>query len=178
MLTPRDKNILIYLEKYKVITIVQCSRIFFADCKFAYDVTRKRLKKLEEMEVLKSYKNKLTDEKIYFIDQMISAHDIYILDFYSLLVFNNCKNIEFKKEPRYLNDSIRPDAFFKFEFNNHLYFMLLEVDLNHSSMSKMQTYERLFRNGELQKLCYGTFPLIVIMGLNTLKYESENFDVI
>ncbi|MFT8312931.1 MAG: hypothetical protein ABF633_01605 [Clostridium sp.] len=178
MLTKRDKDILIYLEKHKAITIMQSYRIFFNDCKFGYDVARKRLKKLEDMEVLKSYKNQLTDEKIYYTEQKISAHDLYVLDFYSLLVFNNCKNIEFKIQPRYLKDMIRPDAFFKFEFNGNLYFILLEVDLTHSSMPKMQTYERLYRSQELQEQCYGTFPLIVIMGTHNIKYESTNFDII
>lgn len=178
MLMRRDKDLLIYLEKYHCITIMQASRIFFKECKFSYDVARKRLKKLEDMEVLKSYKNKLTDEKVYYTEKMISAHDLYIMDFYSELVANNCKNITFIKEPRYLNDMIRPDAFFQFEFNSHLYFILLEVDLTHSSMGKMQTYERLFRSNELQQQCYNTFPLLVITGVNTLKYESDNFDII
>lgn len=179
MLTRRDKDILIYLERYKAVTIMQAYRIFFSGCKFGYDGARKRLKILEDMEALKSYKNKFNGEKAYYIEQKLSAHDLYVLDFYSQLIFNKCKDIEFKKQPRYLKDMIRPDAFFKFEFNNNLYFILLEVDLTHNTnMIKFQTYERLYRSGELQEKCYGTFPLIVVSGINVVKYESENFDII
>ncbi|MEW9093919.1 MAG: hypothetical protein AB2417_02455 [Clostridiaceae bacterium] len=178
MLMQRDKNILKFLEKYKAITIQQSYRIFFNNAKFGNDRSRKRLKELETMGVLKSYINKLTREKVYYLEDKVSAHDLYINDFYSMLVFNGCKDIEYIKEPKYLKGLIRPDAFFKFTLDDNLHFILLEVDLTHfTGANKFQMYEKLYKENILQKECYGTFPLVVIIGVNDIKYESNNFFV-
>lgn len=170
---------MIYLEKYHAISIRQAQRNFYKS-RFGYDVARKRLKQLEEMEFLKSYLNFTTNEKVFYLDRKASSHDLYIMDFYSLLVANNCTNIEFIKEPRYLKNMIRPDGFFKFQYNGNIYFILLEVDLtSYTSRDKFQMYEMLFRSGELQEACYGTFPIIVVMTYNReIKYESDNFEVV
>jgi hypothetical protein len=179
MLSNTDKELMIYLEKYHAITIKQANRHFYKS-KYGYDVARKRLKQLEEMEFFKSHLNFTTNEKVYYLDRKVSAHDLYIMDFYSILVSNKCSNIEFTKEPRYLKNMIRPDGFFKFEYNGNIYFILLEVDLtSYTSLNKFQMYEMLYRSGELQEVCYGTFPIIVVMTYSRdIVYESENFEVV
>ncbi|WP_139905601.1 hypothetical protein [Clostridium thermarum] len=172
-----DKDILIHIEKHKVITIKQCQRIFY-NTENGYNYAQRKLRDLELRGLLKSYQNSVTKEKVYYVQDKISAHDIYILDFYSKLFESGCKNIEIKKEPRYLKGMLRPDGFFKFEFDGYLYFILLEVDLTHfTGMSKFQLYEKLYRDGDLRKECCGTFPQIVVMGTGLTKYESNNFEV-
>lgn len=181
MLMPRDKQILKYLEEHKAITIYQAYRIFFNEAKFGYDRARVRLKQLEGFGLVRSYKNKLTDEKVYYTDSMISSHDLYVNEFYSMLVLHGCTNIQVKRQPRFMKDIIRPDALFAFEYGEGLHFVLLEVDFTHvTSLSKFQLYEKLYRSEELQKICYGTFPLIAIITIdeNPLKYESESLDII
>lgn len=108
----------------------------------------------------------------------MSAHDIYALDFYIKLIENGCSNISYIKEPNYLKVEISPDAFLQFQYGKHIFFILLEVDLTHfSNLAKFQKYEKLFKSRELQKKCYGTFPIIIVMSINTIKYQSNNFDI-
>jgi len=180
MLRQRDKDILKHIENYKAITIYQAYRMFYNTSKFGYDQSKKRLKDFEDLGLLKSYKEKITGQKVYYMEHQVSLHDLYVLDFYSMLYFTGCNNIELIKTPRYLNNMIIPDAFFKFQFRENLYFLLLEVDFTHqTNMSKFQMYEKLFREGTLQKECYNTFPVIVVMSNSTnIRYESNNFDVI
>lgn len=171
---------MIHLEKYHAITIKQAYRMFFNELKSGYDMARKRLKLLEDRGMLQSYLNSETDEKVYYYEHKISAHDLYILDFYSMLMASGCSNIEFIKNPEYLKGLINPDGFFSFEYNENLYFMLLEVDLTHKTrLSKFQLYEKLYKDGELKEQCFGTFPILVVMGFdNCLKYESLNFEIV
>jgi replication initiation and membrane attachment protein DnaB len=178
---PRDKQILKFLEQNKAITIYQAYRMYFNEAKFGYDRARVRLKQLEDYGLLRSYKNKLTDEKVYYTDDKVSSHDLYVNEFYSLLVFNGCTNIVIKRQPRFLKDLIRPDALFRFEYKNNLYFVLLEVDFTHvTSTSKFQLYERLYKSEELQKICHGVFPLITVISIdeNPIKYESDSLDIV
>jgi replication initiation and membrane attachment protein DnaB len=177
---PRDKKILKFLEDNKALTITQASRMYFNEAKYAYDRARVRLKQLEEFGLVRSYKNKLTDEKVYYTDDKVSSHDLYINEFYSLLVYHGCTNVEIKRQPRFLKDLVRPDAIFKFEYEENLYFVLLEVDFTHvTSLSKFQLYEKLYSTEELQKKCYGIFPLITVISVdeNPLKYESNCLDI-
>jgi hypothetical protein len=155
--------------------------MFFNEAKFGYDRARVRLKQLEDYGLLRSYKNKLTDEKVYYTDDKVSSHDLFVNEFYSLLVFNGCTNIVVKRQPRFLKDLIRPDGLFKFEYKNNLYFIVLEVDFTHvTSTSKFQLYERLYKSEELQKICMGVFPLITVISIdeNPIKYESDSLDIV
>lgn len=177
MLMQRDKDILRYLEDNKAISIKQATKIFF---KNSYGGARRRLADLEKMKLLKSYENVLTNEKIYYIEERLSAHDLYIMDFYAELVGSGATIRQFKKQPRYLNDMIRGDGFFEFVYDNNLYFLILEVDLTHfTSNSKMQLYEKLYKDNVLQEECRGMFPSIVIMKeKDDLRYMSNNFEVV
>lgn len=179
MLSKANKDLMIYLEKYHAITINQCMRHFYKS-EYRYDVARKSLRELEKKGILQSYQHGITGEKVYYYDRKVSAHDLYILEFYSLLVEHGCTNIEFIKEPRYLNNLIRADGYFSFQFEDNLYFIILEVDLNNfTSASKFQMYEKLYRDKTLEEQCFGTFPMIVIMSFNRkIRYESENFEVV
>lgn len=178
MIKSRDRDILDFLAKYKAISIKQASRLFFNGIKYSYTTARKRLKKLEEMEVIESYINKETDEKIYCLGEKLSTHNLYVLEVYSLLIENGCEILEFQTQPMYLKKQIRPDAFIKFKYDDLIYLILLEVDFTHfTSLCKFQTYEMLYRCGELQKQ-YGAFPLIVVVADNPIQYESNNFDTI
>lgn len=177
MLMQRDKDILRYLEDYKAISIKQAMKIFFNN---SYGGARRRLAELEKMKLLKSYENVLTNEKIYYIEEKLSAHDLYVMDFYAELISQGATIRQFKKQPRYLNDMIRGDAFIEFAYDNNLYYLILECDLTHfTNNSKMQLYEKLYKDGDLQKECKGMFPSIIIMKeKDDLRYMSNNFEVV
>lgn len=171
-----DKDILIWIEKYKAVTIKQASRMFY-EGEYSYDRARKKLKSMEDKQLLKSYINSITKEKVYYVEDKLSAHDIYIFDFYSKLVEYGCTNIMFKKEPRYLKGFLRPDAYFRFEFEGYIYYVLLEIDLTHYSTNKLQLYAKLERDKELNNECL-VFPQIVIVGINAVQKQYENLDIV
>lgn len=178
MLTNRDREVLRWLEDYKAITVCQATQMFFKGC---YEGCRRRLKELEEYGVLKSYKTRLTDEKVYYIEDKLSDHDILRYNFLKEIkrLGGNILNLDTK--PSYLKDKIRPDAYVEFEYQGEVYFILLEVDLTHyTSPLKMKKYEELYKSGELQSKCYGTFPIIIISRAtkNDVRYNSRNFKVI
>lgn len=177
MLKQRDKDILRHLEQFKAISLKQADKLFFQN----YKTASRRLLELEERELVKSYKNKVTDEKVYYIEDKLSAHDLLVMEFYTELIVQGAKVIKFTK-PHLLKDMIRPDAFIEFQHKGDLYFCFLEVDLTHfTSFSKLKLYEKLSKDGEIQKECYGVFPSIVILREHEhldLKYVPENFEII
>lgn len=176
MLTDRDRQVLRHIEDHKAITIKQAQKLFFKN----YESARRRLKQLENMGLLHSYENKISDEKVYYSEKKISSHDLLVLDFYAELVFQGAAIRQFRKQPKFLNDLIRGDAFIEFLYENNLYYIILEVDLTHfTSSSKMQLYEKLYKEGTLQKECRGVFPSVVIMKNHSdIRYLSNNFEVI
>lgn len=177
MLTNRDREVLTWIENYKAITISQASALFFSN---SYESARRRLKQLEQMQFLKSYLLKNTKEKVYYYDKKISKHDLLVYDFVKIIKEHGGDLIKLKNQPTYLNGVIRPDAFIIFSCNSMVYFILLEVDLNHyTSNSKMQRYEKLYKTGELQAQCYNTFPIVLIARpTEGIRYNSKNFHVV
>jgi len=178
VLTERDRDVLKWIENYKAITLKQANTLFFNN----YKSCSRRLKQLEEEEkILKSYQNSITKEKVYYVENKISAHDLFIYDFYAKLVQEGAKIRKFKKQPQYLSGLIRPDGFFEFEYEGNLYFILLEIDLTHfTSTSKFGLYEKLFKENEIQKECYNTFPIVTVIRPtnNDIRYNSNNFEVV
>lgn len=176
IITKRDKNVLRFIENHKAITVKQAEKIFYKN----NEVSRRRLKYMEENNVLKSYDYKVNrKERAYYSQKKLSSHDLLVLDFYSELIASGSKILNFIKQPRYLNDLIRPDALIQFEYKSNIYLQLIEVDLTHyTSNDKMQLYEKLYKEGELQKEFNGVFPdLIVLRKTITTKYLSKNFYV-
>ncbi|MDP4094879.1 MAG: hypothetical protein Q8920_16155 [Bacillota bacterium] len=181
MLVEIDKAILRHIEEHKAATIKQIQRIFYRQFnnEDGYTYARRKLRHLEEQEILKSYDNNITKQKVYYMDKKLSAHDLFRLDFYSMLIYIGAEIIEFKK-PHYFNNTFNPDAFAAFGYGGLGYTVLLEVDWKHvsTSMGRMQMYEKLYREADWKKEFYGRFPRIVIMGVNPLMYSSKNFTVV
>lgn len=175
MLTKRDKAILSWIEEYDIITIEQAKNVFFNG---SYDNARRRLRTLEQQDILKSYTCIDTKEKVYFTEKKRSQHDIYIVDFIMKLITLNCNILEFKLKPHYLNGDLIPDAFIKLSKGDDLYLVFLEVDYKHATeMLKFKSlYERLYRERERHEEFLNTFPIIVTASLRTtIRYTSANF---
>jgi len=178
MLTERDREILKWVEDYKAISVPQATELFFNR---TYESCRRRLKQLEEMELLKSYVSQLTREKIYYNERKLKDHDLLVYDFLKIIKRKGASIRKFKIQPQYLKGLIRPDAYIEFIYEKNLYFIILEVDYTHyTPNSKMQLYEKLYKEGTLQKQCYGTFPIVIISrpSLNDIRYNSSNFEVL
>lgn len=176
MLTQRDKNILRHLEDHEAITIFQCYQLFFRDSRYGFDLARKRLKQLETMKYIRHYTNTATKEYVYYIDHKLSAHDLYIMNFYSTLIYEGAKVLQFKKLEPFMNGLIIADAFIEYIYGNYVDDVIVEVDLTHSP--NMQEYERLYQSKELQKECGGEFPLLVVVSDKGRDYSSNIIKII
>lgn len=170
MLVDRDKDLIRWLEEHHAISISQANVLFFHNYKSA----ARRLSQLQEMDLLKSYENKLTNEKIYYYDKKLSSHDLLKYDFYKKIVENKGEVIRYDKQPRYLNDLIRSDGYFEFKFNNLIYCVILEIECtNPMKRNKMILYEKLYREGTLIPM-YGVDPMLVLIGMDTnIRYNSR-----
>lgn len=181
MRTRRDKDIEIFLEKYKAISTVQACKIFFnTDMKSC----SRRLNELEEREVLTHYyvdKNKIY--KLIREERVLSKHDLYVLDLYAWIYENGGEVLEFKTTPQYFNRILIPDALFKFkipyEGDEYIIDLLLEVDYSHfTPTEKLVWYEKLYRENILKEFCDSEFPFLLIArpreGVRTF---SNNFNV-
>ncbi|NFO32002.1 hypothetical protein FDB41_15645 [Clostridium botulinum] len=178
MLTERDRQVLKWIEDYKSISVPQATELFFNG---TYESCRRRLKQLEDMELLKSYISQFSREKVYYQEKKLKDHELLVYDFLKVIKKEGAEIKTIKIQPQYLKGLIRPDAYIEFVYKNSLYFIILEVDYTHyTSNIKMQLYEKLYREGTLQKQCYGTFPIVIISrpSLNDVRYNSSNFDVI
>jgi hypothetical protein len=177
MLTQRDRDILTWIEDYKSITLSQCTYLFFNGC---YEGCRRRLKQLEQNELLKNCPNSWLNSKVYYNNKLLSDHNLFIFEFLKVIKQHGGEIIKFKLQPQYLDKKIRPDAFIIFSYEGNVYFVLLEVDFTHyTSNIKMRRYEELYKTGELQEQCCNTFPIIVIARpTQGIRYNSHNFNVV
>ena len=177
MLTDRDKSIISWIQKYKSITVLQCTYIFFEG---NYEGCRRRLEQLEDRKILKSYKNKFKNEKTYYIDKKLKEHELLVYDFIKEIYKRNGELLELKLQPRLLKDNIRPDAFIEFKLEDNIYFIFLEVDYTHYTDNiKLKLYEKLYKEGTVQDKCYGTFPILLIARpTESIRYNSSNFDLV
>ncbi|NFN94551.1 hypothetical protein FDB28_10720 [Clostridium botulinum] len=178
MLTERDRRVLKWIEDYKAISVPQATELFFNG---TYESCRRRLKQLEDMELLKSYISQFSREKVYYEEKRLKDHDLLVYDFLKVIKKRSGEIRQIKLQPQYLKGIIRPDAYIEFTLENNLYFIILEVDYTHyTSNIKMQLYEKLYREGTLQKQCYSTFSIVIISRptLNYIRYNSSNFNVI
>lgn len=181
MRTRRDKDIEIFLEKYKAISTVQASKIFFnGDIKSC----SRRLNELEERGVLTHYyvdKNKIY--KLVGEERELSKHDLYILDLYSYIYEQGGEVLEFKLTPQYFNRILIPDALLKFkipyEGDEYIIDLLLEVDYTHFTPSeKLVWYEKLYREEVLKDFCDSEFPfLLIARPREGIRVFSNNFNV-
>ena len=65
------------------------------------------------------------------IGALLIAFRKQVVDFIKFLKDRECKIRNIKIQPRYLNDGLRPDAFIEFQYENDVYFILLEIDYTH-----------------------------------------------
>lgn len=175
MLTKRDKEILLWIQEYDILTINQAKNLFFNGI---YDNARRRLRVLEQQEILNSYMCKDSKEKVYYTNKKRTQHDIYIVDFIAKLISLGCNILDFRLKPHYLNGDLIPDAFIKFSRGDDLYLAFLEVDYKHATelLKFKSLYERLYRERNEHEEFLNTFPIVVVSNFKTtVRYISSNF---
>lgn len=149
-LSPREKEIYNFIDKYGAITIKQATRLFFRDSssyKSAYSSCSRTLIKMQKTQALKPEVNKITGEKMYFIKRAKTVHDLNIINVYIELLEVGAVIEEFKTEHHLLDGKLRPDGFVQFKLNNKLYKAFIECDMSHfTTNKKIKLYERLERD--------------------------------
>lgn len=133
MLRERDVAIIRYIEKYGFITISQCTKMFFSDKTYGYDLARKRLAKLEKQGYFYSNLDILSNqpEKVFYIGEKNSTptkHTILSMNVYSEIIRLSGEIIYFKKEQNWLNGTRRSDAYVLFKINDYIYQVFVEVE--------------------------------------------------
>ena len=175
MLTNRDKEILQWIHEYDVLTINQAKYLFFNG---AYDNARRRLRTLEQQEILNSYICKDSKEKVYYTNKKRNQHDIYVIDCIVKLISLGCNILEVKLKPSYLNGELVPDAFIKFGLGDDLYLVFLEVDYRYATelLKFKSLYERLYKEKSEHEEFLNTFPIVIVSSFKTtVRYMSSNF---
>lgn len=166
-LTNRDKEILKFIESYGSLTISQCSKIFFKDCKKNYYQARRRLKMLSDNKYLLRYRHDMRSETVYYMRKKLSLHDLKVLDIYAELIHLGASIRSFKRE--YIitleNKNYRVDGFIECIKNGYFYPILIEVDFTHfTSMKKiMDIYNSKYFQVKYKKLDEDIFPSIIIV---------------
>lgn len=174
MLTARDRKMMQHIELYKGITIPQAYRIFFKDMVYGMDYARKRLKILNQQGFIKYKTDRVTKRRVYYTNKAFREHDMYIMDFYSWIVFDGGEILEYCPNRKVAANY--SDGYFKFKFQGHIYPYFLEVNLYNKA--DMKKYEDYFLLGEIQKELNGKFPIVAVVDDNEKVYKSKNFNTV
>lgn len=176
MLTPRDREIISFIDNVGWATISNIASLFFTNNKFSYDLARKRLKKIKEMgEYLKSFQNQETNETIYIPyespKKRVSIHDVMVLNYVCKLKTFGCNILSIELEPIFNN--IKPDAFLKYTFDGYTYHQLIEVQIRHNIID----LDRYNKQGVMESILdktNNTIPKLIIIQDTKINYAENN----
>lgn len=177
MITDRDRKIIDFIESIGFTSIKNIADMFFVDCKYGYDLARKRLKKIYDCgRYIKKFNNSETNETIYVpINSKlknVSLHSMRVLEYICKLKCLNCDILEVEIEPVF--DSIKPDAYICFKFNGYIYFQLLEVQLRHDYVN-IKKFKKQDTIDAILERTNNVIPKIIIVQ-DTRKDYNENND--
>jgi hypothetical protein len=176
MLTPRDREIISFIDNVGWATIQNIADLYFSNNKFSYDLSRKRLKKIKEMgEYTKCFQNQETNETVYVPynsnKKKVSIHDIMVLNYACKLTTFGCKLDSIEMEPIF--NGIKPDAMVIFTIDNTQYFQLIEMQIRHNLID----LDRYTKQGVMEAILDktdGYVPRLVIIQDTKIKYLDNN----
>lgn len=177
MITERDRDIINFIETIGFASIKNIADMFFTDCRYSYDLSRKRLKKIYECgRYIKKFNNLETNEIVYIpINSKIknvSVHSMRVLEYVCKLKGLGCEISEVEFEPVF--GSVKPDAYIRFKFNGYIYFELLEIQLRHDFVN----IDKFKKEDTIESVLNRTndvYPKIIIVQ-NTKKDYNKNND--
>jgi hypothetical protein len=176
MLTPRDREIISFIDSVGWATIQNISDLYFSNNKFSYDLSRKRLKKIKEMgEYIKSFQNQETNETVYVPynsnKKKVSIHDIMVLNYACKLTTFGCKLDSIEMEPVF--NGIKPDSMVIFTIDNTQYYQLIEMQIRHNLID----LDRYTKTGVMESILSktdGYIPRLIIIQDTRIKYSDNN----
>jgi hypothetical protein len=124
-----------------------------------------------------------SNERVYYTTKPYSTHTLYLLDFYSNLVFYGAEILEFRKEVAY--PKMRSDCMIKFNYKGgthnkgeyHMggtYISFVEVVI--TNQVNYGNYENLKESGQVQEE-HGAFPSIIIISNLPQRYQGRKLNV-
>ena len=180
MITDRDREIINFIDKIGFATINHIADLFFNCNNFAYDLARRRLKKIKEngnylRSVYCSEINKLIYTPYDSKKTNVKIHDIKLIDYLTKLKKLGCDIKEFELFPHFNN--IVPDMYLKFVFDGYEYYQLVEIQLRHENVN----LDRFMVEDNIKSIlnrCNNTLPTIVIVQDSRHIYENSYYDII
>jgi hypothetical protein len=182
MITANDRKILRHIDAYKFITIEQAKQLAFPDMKRGYEYARTRLQNLVTKEKrLKVIHNSALKLKL-FIDidsdiKSISAHRIYLLDFYCSLLKSGVEIERFELEKQWLGGKIRSDAFCVYMYGGYRFRNLVEVNTSQNKIN-LGRYDE--AKDEILTECGGKeLPRVVLLDdRRHMHYDTKQYQVV
>lgn len=176
MLTPRDREIISFIDSVGWATINNISDLFFTNNKFSYDLARKRLKKIKEYgEYIKNFQNQETNETVYIPynsnKKKVSIHDIMVLNYVCKLKLIGCNVEKIELEPTFNN--IKPDALIQCTINGYRFPQLIEMQIRHSLINLDRYNNQGVMDSILDKT-NNTIPQLIIIQDTKINYKDNN----
>lgn len=183
MIIAKDRLILIYIEKFKFISIDQARQLTYPNIKQGYLSVMRRLHLLvyKEKKLKIFYDDKLKENLYVDIDIDIkkipsSLHRFYLMNFYCKLISYGAEIEKFKIEKEWLNRKYRSDGIAIYIFGGHRYRNIIEVNKSNNDLNLGRFDEA---RDEIIKECNGKVPrLILIDDRKHNKYNTNIYKVI
>lgn len=161
MLTERDREVISFVEKFKIVKTSQIEQMFFK----SKPTCQRRLKMLADDEYLHRERGRVSLEYAYYYEKRprYADHALKLVDFY--IAMKPYEIRRFDIEPRY--DKVIPDAYMEAVCERKIFAFFIEVHLSNQGFD-IAKYERL-------KLTWqGTFPRVLIVTERPLKVPKTD----
>ena len=173
MLTPRDREIINFIDDIGYATISNIASLFFSQNKFSYDLARKRLKKIKDIgDYIKSFINSETTETIYVPynsnKKKVSIHDVMVLNYACKLKLLGCNIENIELEPMF-NNVVKPDALVQFTFNGYRFHQLIEMQIRHNLID-LDRYNKQGVMDSILDRTNNTIPKLIIIQDTKVNY--------
>ena len=171
-LTTRDLQVIRYLEKNFLINAEIASRLVYWTKNEAasLNIAQRRLREMFKLKQVKRVREFVGQSYTYYLSKAPTKtkHRLMMTDFLSRLEINGFNvdldhtEVEWKGlEERF---GVRPDMLVTFNYNDHVYQLLVEIDLT-KEFSNAKKYERIIqakRNGELKGILDGAIGVVSV----------------
>lgn len=170
LITDRDRQIILHLEKYKYATLDQIQKIFFKEQTHSYTIARRRMAEIRKAGYVKSVKDVELNKLVYiYNDSKIKPpdrHRLIVLDVLATLHYNGFNVQTFDVEKFWQNGAIRSDAITVFTLESNQkrrYQYFIEVQLSNNECN-LEKYDVLYKTGEVQEyLGRDIYPRILLV---------------
>jgi hypothetical protein len=159
MITPRDNEILNFINITGAATTSQISRAFMGDKSRGEIITRRRMKRLHDLKMIKRERSFINTEYVYFKKNTLLDHKLTLTEFHIRLRELQGEELRFNAEVQ-LGD-VRPDAVCDYLYKGNVYQFFIEVHLATMPFNQ-QKYEDFYASAKY-KQWYKIFPRVIII---------------